>query len=51
MCFMNQGWIPKIQFYEQLNRMCIQCPLYYINIIMSDLNAKVGNESWAKTVV
>jgi hypothetical protein len=28
--------------------MYIQCPSYDIKIIMSDFNAKVGNESWLK---
>jgi endonuclease/exonuclease/phosphatase family metal-dependent hydrolase len=47
----DKSEMEKDQFYEQLERTYTQCPSYDIKIIIGDFNAKVGNESWARTAV
>jgi endonuclease/exonuclease/phosphatase family metal-dependent hydrolase len=45
----DKSEMEKGQFYEQLERTYTQCPSYDIMIIIGDFNARVGNESWART--
>jgi exonuclease III len=46
----DKSEMEKDQFYEQLERTNTQCHSYDdIKIIIGDFNAKVENESWART--
>jgi hypothetical protein len=41
----------KDQFYEQLEKMYKKCSSYDTKIVVGDMKAKVGKETWARTVV
>jgi hypothetical protein len=45
----DKGEMEKDHFYEQVDRVHIQCPSHDINIITGDVNATGGNESWEAT--